>query len=193
MRTFEGSIASTIGFVNSWWLNCLGLSARIHLARATGGSVDFASCTLQFKDKIKTVGVARQQLHFLCSDKENEANESFAVRFIYIVNYVLDLYIALRWACLVRQGGNINSGCSNRSKIQISPVGDEALESLSLLWRVVTIVIIFRLFPCKSHCKEKALLHTFVAGQKYGVGRDATRRFCSFKKAQGQLVVQMLP
>ena len=24
--------------------------------------------------------------------------------------------------------------------------------------------------------KEKALLHTFVAGQKYGVGRDATRR-----------------
>ena len=25
--------------------------------------------------------------------------------------------------------------------------------------------------------KEKALLHTFVAGQKYGVGRDATRRF----------------
>ena len=62
-----------------------------------------------------------------------------------------------------------------------------------------------RLFPCESHCKggppvtgrlleqcrllmtlksgrgdalrkEKALLHTFVAGQKYGVGRDATRR-----------------
>ena len=26
--------------------------------------------------------------------------------------------------------------------------------------------------------KEKAFLHTFVAGQKYGVGRDATRRFC---------------
>ena len=26
--------------------------------------------------------------------------------------------------------------------------------------------------------KEKALLHTFVAGQKYGVGRDATRRCC---------------
>jgi len=23
--------------------------------------------------------------------------------------------------------------------------------------------------------KEQALLHTFVAGQKYGVGRDATR------------------
>jgi len=27
--------------------------------------------------------------------------------------------------------------------------------------------------------KEKALLHTFVAGQKYGVWRDATRRFYS--------------
>jgi len=25
--------------------------------------------------------------------------------------------------------------------------------------------------------KEKALLHTFVAGQNYGVRRDATRRF----------------
>jgi hypothetical protein len=29
-----------------------------------------------FKDNIKTVGVARQQLHFLCSDKENEAKEN---------------------------------------------------------------------------------------------------------------------
>jgi hypothetical protein len=36
--------------------------------------------------KSKTVGVARQQLHFLCSDKENEAKES----------------LALRWACLAR-------------------------------------------------------------------------------------------
>jgi len=37
--------------------------------------------------------VARQQFHFLCSDKEKEAKES----------------LALRWACLARQGGNINS------------------------------------------------------------------------------------
>ena len=29
-----------------------------------------------------------------------------------------------------------------------------------------------------AHRKVKALLHTFVAGQKYGVGWDATRRFC---------------
>jgi len=49
-----------------------------------------------FKDKIKVVGVARQQLHFLCSDKENEAKESFA----------------LRWALLAREGGNLNSGQS---------------------------------------------------------------------------------
>jgi len=49
--------------------------------------------TLELKDQSKTVEVARQQLHFLCSDKENEAKENFA----------------LRWACLARQGGTINS------------------------------------------------------------------------------------
>ena len=32
------------------------------------------------KDKSKTVGVARQQHHFLCGDKENEAKESFTLR-----------------------------------------------------------------------------------------------------------------
>jgi hypothetical protein len=36
--------------------------------------------------------------------------------------------------------------------------------------------------------KEKALLHTFVAGQKYGVGRDAIRRYCFSEKAQGQQI-----
>jgi len=41
---------------------------------------------LESKDKTKIVGVARQQRHFLCGDKENEAKES----------------LALRWACLVR-------------------------------------------------------------------------------------------
>jgi len=35
----------------------------------------------------KIVGVARQQRHFLCGDKENEAKES----------------LALRWACLARE------------------------------------------------------------------------------------------
>jgi hypothetical protein len=38
--------------------------------------------------------------------------------------------------------------------------------------------------------KEEALLHTFVAGQKYGVGRDATRRFFVSEKVQGQQIVQ---
>jgi hypothetical protein len=70
---------------------------------------------LEFKDKSKTVGVARQQLHFLCSDKENEAKESFA----------------LRWACLARQGGNINSDCAKRLSGYMSPAGPEALENLS--------------------------------------------------------------
>ena len=47
--------------------------------RATdGSSVALYHCTLEFKDKSKTVGVARQQLHFLCSDKENKAKESCA-------------------------------------------------------------------------------------------------------------------
>jgi len=49
-----------------------------------------------FKDKNKTVGVARQQRHFLCRDKENEAKES----------------LALRWACLGCKGGNLNPGGS---------------------------------------------------------------------------------
>jgi len=51
---------------------------------------------LKPKDKTRTVEVARQQRHFLCGDKENEAKENFT----------------LRWACLARNGGNINSGGS---------------------------------------------------------------------------------
>ena len=38
---------------------------------------------------------------------------------------------ALRWACLARQGGNINPYGSKRSRVYSSPAGDEALESLS--------------------------------------------------------------
>jgi hypothetical protein len=33
--------------------------------------------------------------------------------------------------------------------------------------------------------KEQALLHTFVARQKYGVRRDATRRFCLSNNNKG--------
>jgi len=42
--------------------------------------------TFNPKDKIKTVGFARQQLHFLCGDKENKAKEN----------------LTLRWACFTR-------------------------------------------------------------------------------------------
>ena len=52
-------------------------------------SVALVCWALKFKDKSKTVGVARQQLHFLCSDKENEAKESFALRWaghVWLVN-----------------------------------------------------------------------------------------------------------
>jgi len=65
--------------------------------------------------KRKTVGVARQQLHFLCSDKENEAKEN----------------LALRWACLARKGGNLKSNQTNRLSLYTSPAEPEALESLS--------------------------------------------------------------
>ena len=64
---------------------------------------------------LKTVGVARQQLHFLCSDKENEAKESFA----------------LRWALLAREDGNLNSEKIIRLILYTSRAGTEALESLS--------------------------------------------------------------
>jgi hypothetical protein len=40
--------------------------------------------------------------------------------------------------------------------------------------------------------KEKALLHTFVAGQKYGVWRDAPRRFCLSKKQQAPQMSSLL-
>jgi len=69
----------------------------------------------KFKNKGKTVGVARQQRYFLCSDKENDVKES----------------LALRWACLTRQSGNLNSGKTIRLNSCTSPAGEEALVSLS--------------------------------------------------------------
>ena len=86
------------------------------IERSTDGeSVDLFLCPLKLKHQSKTVGVARQQLHFLCSDKENEAKES----------------LALRWACLGREDGNLNSGQTIRLSFYISPAGTESLESLS--------------------------------------------------------------
>jgi hypothetical protein len=49
---------------------------------------------LQSKDKSKTVGVARQQRHFLCGDKENEAKESLALRLACLVRSVLVVRIS---------------------------------------------------------------------------------------------------
>ncbi|MDG5468677.1 hypothetical protein P9J64_10155 [Deltaproteobacteria bacterium IMCC39524] len=49
--------------------------------------ISFFADLLQSRDKTKTVGVARQQRHFLCSNKENEAKES----------------LTLRWACCARK------------------------------------------------------------------------------------------
>jgi len=40
--------------------------------------------------------------------------------------------------------------------------------------------------------RKKALLHTFVAGQKYGVGRDETRRFCLSKMQQEQQLTSIM-
>jgi hypothetical protein len=99
------------------------------------------SLSLEFKDQIKTVGVARQQLHFLCSDKENEAKES----------------LALRWACLAREGGNLHSGCSDRSRVQVSPAVDEALESLYFCGGSQRSSLFLGLSLCRLHPKEGPL------------------------------------
>jgi hypothetical protein len=53
---------------------------------AISGCLKKSYCRSQSKAKSKTGGVAKRQRHFLCSDKENDANES----------------LALRWACLAR-------------------------------------------------------------------------------------------
>jgi hypothetical protein len=44
---------------------------------------------LESKSKSKIVGVARQQRHFLCSDKENEAKESLALRWAGLTRRLL--------------------------------------------------------------------------------------------------------
>jgi hypothetical protein len=73
------------------------------------------------KTKAKPSGFPDSNFIFFVATKptgsilESEAKESFA----------------LRWACLARQGGNLNSGKTVRLNVYISPAGDEALESLS--------------------------------------------------------------
>jgi len=91
--------------------------------------------------KRKTVGVARQQLHFLCSDKENEAKEN----------------LALRWAYLAREGGNLNQKCSCREKSYASPTGDEALESLYFCGGSQRSSLFLGFSLCRLHPKEGPL------------------------------------
>ena len=50
---------------------------------------------------------------------------------------------ALRWACLARQGGNLNSVKTVRLNVYISLIGPEALESLSFCGELL-------LWPCFS-------------------------------------------
>lgn len=39
-------------------------------------------------------------------------------------------HTTLRWACLARNGGNLNTGCSHRSRGLVYTSGDEALKKL---------------------------------------------------------------
>jgi hypothetical protein len=49
----------------------------------------------------KTVGVARQQRHFLCGDKENEAKESLALRWAGLARGLLVAsVIGMNFSCL---------------------------------------------------------------------------------------------
>jgi len=111
------------------------------VASATGGSSVALFYCLKFKIKGKTVGVARQQLRFLCSDKENEAKES----------------LALRWACLAREGGNLNSEKIIQPMLCTYRAGSEALESLSFCVELYRSPL-FSSFSLIGHTKRKVPL-----------------------------------
>jgi len=49
--------------------------------------LQFPNRTMLPKNKSRTVGVARQQRHFLCGDKENEAKENLARRLAFPARY----------------------------------------------------------------------------------------------------------
>ena len=57
------------------------------------------------------------------------------------VTYVLDLYIALRWALLARKCGSINSGSPSRLRVYTSLAESEALEVLSPSGALITQII----------------------------------------------------
>jgi len=83
------------------------------LRTTDGSSVVLVCCPPQFKDKAKPGGCAPPTAPYsFAGPKEQKIP-------------------ALRWACLARQGGNINSGRTIRSRACTSPAGPEALENLS--------------------------------------------------------------
>jgi hypothetical protein len=117
------------------------------------------------KVKIKTVGVARQQLHFLYRDKENDAKESFALRWhVFFVRSATSIQVVLidQESALTPQDPRLLrpspfvEGCNGRHA--------------------------FRLFPCKSHRKggppatgRLIKLRSYWMSQKSGKG-DALRK-----------------
>ena len=64
----------------------------------------------------------------------------------FFVTYVLDLYIALRWALLAREDGNLNSEKIIRLILYTSRAGTEALESLSFCGRLHRLLS-YQVFP----------------------------------------------
>jgi hypothetical protein len=89
--------------VLNYWGNVYGKDSTLRRSVNFNGDAlfDFAARHFVYLSsktlKTRIVGLARQQLHFLCSDRESEAKES----------------LALRWACLARYRGNLNSRCSD--------------------------------------------------------------------------------
>jgi len=89
------------------------------------------------KSKSKPSGLPDSNFIFFVATKKTKQKKAFT----------------LRWACLAREGGNLNSERSCRTKAYASPAGDEALESLSFCGELQRWPC-FQAFPCRLHPKE---------------------------------------
>ena len=70
----KGHVLGTCPF---WFVLGFGKGkGKENLISEAAGFVLSEFLSYKLKSKVKVVGVARQQLHFLCIDKENEAKES---------------------------------------------------------------------------------------------------------------------
>jgi hypothetical protein len=94
----------------------------------------------KFKIRSKTLGVARQQLHCLCSDKVNEAKESFLLAEGYGVNGPAETSIQVVPA----------------DKKSTLPSQDPRLFRASPFIENCIGCVVFTLFPCKSHRKVRS-------------------------------------